>query len=164
MKIIAIDPGFDRCGVCILEKNEQTGKETLVYSECVQTGRELPFSDRLHILGTEVSRIITQHSPTVLALEELFFKNNQKTAMKVAEARGMILYLGKAHGLSVAEYTPLQIKTAITGYGRADKAQVSMMVYKLIEIPTGKKLDDELDAIACGLTHFAYYKTLGAGR
>ncbi len=164
MKIIAIDPGFDRCGVCILEKNEQTGKETLVYSECVQTGRELPFSDRLHILGTEISRIIAQHSPTVLALEELFFKNNQKTAMKVAEARGMILYLGKAHGLSVAEYTPLQIKTAITGYGRADKAQVSMMVYKLIEIPTGNKLDDELDAIACGLTHFAYYKTLSAGR
>ncbi len=161
MKIIAIDPGFDRCGVCILEKNEQTGKEVLLYSVCIETSRALPFSDRLHALGMEVTRIVKEHSPSVLVLEELFFKNNQKTVMKVSEARGVLLYIGKLHGLEVSEYTPLQIKTAITGYGRADKAQVSQMVYRLIDIENGKKLDDEIDAIACGLTHFAYYKTTG---
>jgi crossover junction endodeoxyribonuclease RuvC len=156
MKIIAIDPGFERLGVAILEKNNATGQEVLLYSTCIQTNKKLAFSERLYQLGTEVERLITEYEPSNLAIEELFFTTNQKTVMKVSEVRGMLIYTARKMGLGIYEYTPLQIKTAITGYGRADKAQIAAMVYKLIAISDEKKLDDELDAIACGLTHFAY--------
>jgi crossover junction endodeoxyribonuclease RuvC len=156
MIIIAIDPGFERLGVAVLEK--KSGTETLLYSTCVQTSKTLEFAERLFLLGVEVERIIAEYSPEALAIEELFFTTNQKTVMKVAEVRGMLIYTAKKMGLGIYEYTPLQIKTAVTGYGRADKDQITAMVYRLISVPVGKKLDDEIDAIACGLTHFAYAK------
>lgn len=159
MKIIAIDPGFERLGVAILEKNGETGTETLLYSACVQTSKKDAFTDRLLALGVAIENIIAEYSPQALAIEELFFTTNQKTVMKVAEVRGMLIYTAMKMGLTVYEYTPLQIKTAITGYGRADKDQIQLMVHRLIEVPDGAKLDDELDAIACGLTHFAYDTT-----
>ena len=95
-----------------------------------------------------------------MAIEKLFFTTNQKTAMGVSEARGVIIYEGSKTGLKIFEYTPLQIKIAVTGYGKADKSQVLFMVKKLIKIDDSIKSDDEIDAIAIGLTAFAHQRTL----
>ena len=153
MKVIAIDPGYERIGIAILEKT--TGKETLLFSECLKTSAKEPHKDRLKIIGDEISFLIKKYKPEALAIETLFFETNAKTAMKVSEARGVILYEAARSDLAIAEYTPLQIKVAVTGYGKSDKNQVIFMVNKLIKITEPIKYDDEYDAIACGLTYFA---------
>lgn len=153
MKIISIDPGYERLGIAIIEKD---GKERLLFSECFKTKAVLPFVDRLELVGREVARVVEEFKPQALAIENLFLDTNQKTAMRVAEVRGAILYQARLSGLAIYEYTPLQIKTAITGYGKATKGQVMVMVRKLIAGTENIKQDDEIDAIAIGLTHFAY--------
>lgn len=155
MRIISIDPGYERLGIAVIEK---TGKETLIFSECFKTKATLPFVDRLELIGLEVARVIEEFSPQALAIENLFIETNQKTAMRVAEARGAILYQARILGLEIYEYTPLQIKVATTGYGKATKEQVMTMVKKLILGAESIKQDDEIDAIAIGLTHFAYVR------
>lgn len=154
MRIISIDPGYERLGIAILEKQK---KETLLFSECFKTKSELPFVERLELVGREVARIIAEYQPDALAIENLFISNNQKTAMRVAEVRGAILYQSRLRGLSVYEYTPLQIKTATTGYGKATKDQVATMVRKIVPEAQNLIQDDEIDAIAIGITHFAYH-------
>lgn len=155
MRIIAIDPGYERLGIAIVEKNK---KEELIFSECFKTKASLSFVDRLELVGREVARIIEEYSPKALAIENLFIETNQKTAMRVAEVRGAILYQARLSGLEIYEYTPLQIKVATTGYGKATKAQMISMVKKLISGADSIKQDDEMDAIAIGLTHFAYVR------
>ena len=157
MKILSIDPGYDRCGVAVLEKGEG-GKESLVFSDCIKTNNKDDFSKRLFQIGKRLEEIIEEYSPSVVAVEKLFFNTNQKTAMNVSQVRGMIIYVGEKSGLNVLEYTPLQIKIAITGYGRSDKSQVTKMVPNLIKVEKEIKLDDEWDAIAVGLTCFASEK------
>jgi len=153
-RVIAIDPGYDRCGIAIVEKTN--GREVLVYSECVLTSKALPFPQRLHIIGEAVARVITEHQPKCLAMETLYFSKNTKTAIAVAEARGVITFVAASHNLPLYEYSPGSIKVAVTGSGNADKSQVIKMVPKLITIdPTKKMLDDEYDAIAIGITHLA---------
>ncbi len=154
MKIISIDPGYERLGIAILEK-EAKQKETLVFSECFKTSSKLPHNERLALIGNRIKEIIRKYKPTALATEKLFFSGNQKTAMLVAEARGVILYTGSSLGLSVFEYTPNEVKIAITGYGRSEKRQIIDMVRKLIVVTSKTKSDDEFDAIAIGLTHLA---------
>ncbi len=157
MKIISIDPGYERLGVAIIEKNIDTGsKEVLLHSDCIQTSAKLPFSERLRLLGTEVEGLIKKYKPHSLAIEKLYFQNNQKTAMHVAQTIGAIIYIAKSHGLEVFEYTPLQIKSACAGSGRANKKQIMVMLPHLIKIKKEIKYDDEYDAIAVGLTHLAY--------
>jgi crossover junction endodeoxyribonuclease RuvC len=160
MRILAIDPGYEKIGVAILEKN--LGKEVLLFSECFNTLRTESSDERLCALGKEVERVIEEYSPKCLAIEKLFFENNQKTAMRVAEARGVIIYEASRAGLSVTEFTPLQAKVAITGYGRGTKDQMKFMVEKLVHIGKKIKEDDEYDAIALGLTYFAYEKHTSA--
>ncbi len=155
MRIIAIDPGYERLGIAVLEKLPQQ-KETLVYSDCFFTPKTLSHSTRLALLGDEVKKIITEYAPTALAIEKLFFSKNVTTALLVAEARGVILYQGAAQGLNIAEYNPADIKIAVTGYGKSDKKHIIAMVPKLITITKKIKYDDEYDAIAIGLTHFAH--------
>lgn len=155
MRIIAIDPGYERLGIAVLERNK---KEELVFSTCFKTSKTLPFVERLELVGREVARVITEFEPKELAIENLFIDNNQKTAMRVAEVRGAILYQARLSGLAIAEYTPLQIKVATTGYGKATKEQVMSMVRRLISGAEKKFQDDEMDAIAIGLTHFAYVR------
>lgn len=156
MRIISIDPGYERIGIAILEKNK---KEELVFSECFKTKASLPFFDRLELIGKEVERIIKEYDPEALSIENLFIETNQKTAMRVAEARGAILYQARILGLDIYEYTPLQIKVATTGYGKATKPQVMNMVKKLVLGAENIKQDDQIDAIAIGLTHFAHYRS-----
>ena len=157
MKIISIDPGYERLGIAVLEKKLKE-REILIYSECFKTSSKLPHHERLTLIGNKIEEIIKKYKPEILATEKLFFSGNQKTAMLVAEARGVILYSGNSLGLDIFEYTPNQVKIATTGYGRSEKRQMMSMVSKLIEIKKDIKSDDEFDAIAIGLTHFAIYR------
>lgn len=157
MRVLAIDPGFGRLGVAVIDK--EAGKETLIFSDCIETPKELPLSERLAQIEAELSGVISQYDPEELAIEKLFFANNQKTAMQVAEARGVVIATAETAGLSVYEYTPVEVKVAVTGSGSASKAQVSDMVKKLIQIEKLPRYDDEFDAIAIGLTHLATLKT-----
>ncbi len=155
MKIISIDPGYERIGIAILEKETSSKKEVLLYSECFQTCAKDCFEDRLKEIGQELEKIIKKYKPKVLAIESLFFNSNQKTALMVSEAKGVMKYIALVNDLKVFEYTPLQIKIAITGYGRSTKDQILSMLPHLINIEKEVKYDDEYDAIAIGLTYFA---------
>ena len=154
MKILGIDPGFERIGIAVIEKTEKT-KDVLVYSNCFKTSAKIPFHERLTAIGNEVERVIKKYKPNALAIEKLYFTTNQKTVMGVSEARGVIVYSASRNGLEIFEYTPPQIKVAVTGYGKADKRMVMDMVPKLINIDNTIGSDDELDAIAIGLTALA---------
>lgn len=154
MRIIAIDPGFERVGIAILERIPKE-KDSLVYSSCFKTSAKIPFHERLTSIGNEIETIIKKFKPEKLAIEKLYFTTNQKTAMGVSEARGVIIYTCSRNKLDIFEYTPPQIKVAVTGYGKADKNMVMGMVPKLIKISKQTDSDDELDAIAIGLTCFA---------
>jgi len=153
MRILSIDPGYDRCGVAVVEKS--SSGEILIFSDCLQTSSKEVFSKRLSYLGKSLEQIIKNHSPKAVAVEGLFFNTNQKTAMNVAQVKGMITYVCDRAGLTLFEYTPLQIKIAVTGYGRSDKKQVTAMIPKLIRVDKEIKMDDEWDAIAIGLTCLA---------
>ncbi len=158
MKILGIDPGYDRLGIAIIDKHAK-GKEMLVYSDCLQTSAKDTIYIRLKSIGTEIARILNDFSPDALAIETLFITNNQKTAMRVAEARGIIMYEALKRDIPVFEYGPMEIKMAITGNGGSDKAQMMKMLPLLIDmkLKTAQKnaLDDEYDAIAVALTHAA---------
>ena len=158
MRILGIDPGFERLGIAILEKNKGDKKERVLFSECFKTSARLDFADRLTLLGNEIKRVIKKYKPEVLSIETLFLTTNYKTAMRVAEARGVIIYEAKSAGLEIFEASPPQIKIATTGYGRADKNQMTKMVKMLVEIDKNKTSDDELDAIAIALTAFAHLR------
>lgn len=158
MRILGIDPGYERLGIAVIEKNKGDKKEKVIFSECFKTSSKLDFTERLLLIGEEVSSVIKKYKPKVLSIETLFLTTNQKTVMKVAEARGVIMYIAKKNDLKIFEATPLQIKVATTGYGKADKGQIIKMVQMLVDIDNSKKSDDELDAIAIALTAFANIK------
>lgn len=157
MRILAIDPGYERIGIAIIDK-EKSSKELFIYSECFKTKKELPFEERLHAIGEKIEALILEYSPAILAIETLFMETNQKTGMHVSEVRGMLLYIAKTHKMKIHEYTPLQIKVAVTGYGKADKKQVMLMVPKIMTLPKKISSDDELDAIAIGITCVSHQK------
>ena len=145
MKILGIDPGIERVGIAVIE--------------CFKTSSKLSHSERLKLIGEEISTVITKYNPDALGIEKLYFETNTKTAMAVAEARGMMLYVCALAKISIFEYTPLEIKVAVTGYGKSDKQAIMHMVPKLIKLPTERNMiDEEVDAIAVALTCFAYQK------
>jgi crossover junction endodeoxyribonuclease RuvC len=152
LKIIGIDPGYDRLGIAVIEKLPKN-KEKLLYSTCIQTSSKDDFFARLAMIGTETAKILDQFMPQEMAIEKLFITNNQKTAMRVAEARGVVVYEAAKRGITVAEYSPVEIKSAVTGDGTSDKIRIIKMVKLLISIETDIKKDDEYDAIAIALTH-----------
>jgi crossover junction endodeoxyribonuclease RuvC len=156
MRVLALDPGYERLGIAVLEKKIGE-KDQLIFSECFQTPKTSVFIDRLHAVGVELRKIVKEYSPQAIAIESLFFTNNQKTAMHVAEIRGVIMYEAMNHKLRFAEFTPAQIKNAVTGDGRADKKQIFSMVVRLVKIDKEIKFDDEYDAIAIGITFLAGY-------
>ena len=157
MRVLGIDPGVERVGIAVVDKIG--GKEAYVYSECFKTSAKLTHAERLALIGTEVARVIKEHNPLALSIEKLFFQNNITTAMFVAEARGVIMYECARQGLKVYEYTPMEIKVAVTGYGKSDKTAIMQMVPRLLKLPARKMIDDEVDAIACALTCFAHERT-----
>lgn len=153
MRVLACDPGYDRLGLAVLEK--RGGREHLLFSTCILTEKTHALPDRLATIGTAFAALLAEYAPAHVAVESLFFNKNQKTAIAVAEARGVLLYLARAHACNVLEYTPQEIKVAVTGYGKSDKQQVTEMVKRLIPTVPASALDDEYDAIAVGITALA---------
>lgn len=154
-RVLGIDPGFDRLGIAVVEGN------TLLFSHCLETNKKDSLDKRLHQVGEAVRKIIEEWQPQVLAIEKLFFNQNTSSALKVAEARGVTIYEAVRAELQISEYSPQEIKIAVTSDGRADKKQVAFMVEKLIKLDVSnkKRLDDELDAIALCITHLATAKS-----
>ncbi|MDE1925533.1 MAG: crossover junction endodeoxyribonuclease RuvC [Patescibacteria group bacterium] len=161
MRVLAFDPGFERLGVAVVEKingpstSLRVNKEILVHSECVRTPATAPFSERLALLGKAAEGLIKKYRPDAVSLEDVYFAKNEKTAMKVAEVRGILVFLAASKGIPLYEYTPSEVKVAITGYGKSDKTAVAAMVARLVSLPQKIRLDDEVDAIAVGLTCLA---------
>jgi len=149
MRVLAIDPGYDRMGIAILEGD--ASRPTHIWSDCI-TPDKGTHESRLAAITAAVEAAISAYTPDVAALETLFFSVNKKSAMKVAEARGAILTVFGAHNLPVREYAPGTIKVAVTGDGRADKKGVARMIPLLISLPKKNRLDDELDSVAIGIT------------
>ena len=147
-RVLAIDPGYDRLGVALIEGDPS--KPVCVWSEVVlppKGARE----ERLACVFTALERLLTEYSPTIVAIESLFFTKNQTTGIGVAEARGAVLAAAGRAKVPVLEFSPQQVKLAVTGYGNADKKAVMVMVPKLVSLPERKRLDDEYDAIALGI-------------
>lgn len=154
---LAIDPGFDRCGWAVLDTKQSA--KPLAF-DCMVTEKSHSFFDRLSTIITQLDQIIKTYHPTELAIETLFFSKNVKTAMRVAEVRGAITGLCLQHQMKIFEYSPVQVKQAATGNGKADKKAVEKMVRMQLGIsPTLELLDDTLDALAVGITHQVARKT-----
>lgn len=156
--ILAIDPGFDRVGLAVMKLERD--KPKLLFSECLKTDSKKARPERLFSIGRRIKNVIKKWRPKVLAIETIFFNTNTTSAVGVAEARGIIIYEAKGANMEIFEYGPQTIKIAVTGYGKADKIQMANMVKKLIDLPekSSKRLDDEIDAIAVGITHLATKK------
>ncbi|MDO8621026.1 MAG: crossover junction endodeoxyribonuclease RuvC [Candidatus Levybacteria bacterium] len=151
MRILGIDPGIARCGWSIVQ-SEKFKVKSLNYG-CVETKNGLPIELRLKTVYEQITEIIEKEKPDVLAIEELFFNTNAKTAFMVGQARGVVLLTAAQNKIPVAIYTPLQVKVAVTGYGKAEKIQVGKMVKALLKLKEIPKPDDVTDALAIALTH-----------
>ena len=156
MLVLGIDPGIAITGVAFVE--ELKGKQTLIHSEAVTTGSNSHTSQRLLNLHQIINKLIKEFQPDVAALESLFFNTNAKTALIVGQARGVVQLALTQKNISIVEYTPLQVKMAITGYGRADKNQIQQMVKTILALPKILSPDDVADAAAIALTHCFSYK------
>ena len=150
-RILGIDPGTGILGFGVIDVDSR-GKAALVDGGVIRTPANQADSDRLATIYDELHEIITELKPTVMSVEKLFFAQNVTTAMSVSQARGVVLLCGKQHELELYEYTPQQIKQAVTGQGRADKKQVQEMVRVILGLNEVPKPDDAADAIACALT------------
>lgn len=151
MIILGIDPGIAIVGYGVIEyKNSRF--RTIAFG-AIQTPAHTPVEQRLKQIHTELSDLITLYKPDAMAIEELFFNSNATTGIMVAEARGVILLCGAEAGVEIYEYTPLQVKQAVVGYGKATKAQVILMVKTFLALQNPPKLDDTCDALAIAICH-----------
>ncbi len=155
MRVIALDPGYDRLGVAIMDNT--SGTDVLIYSTCLHSNKTASIPDRITDIGQQFLKLLNSYQPDTMAIETLFFNNNQKTAIAVAETRGALLYLATTHGCRVVEHHPQEIKVATTGYGKSDKTAVIAMVKRLVVNCPTDALDDEYDAIAIGITCLAVH-------
>lgn len=151
MRILGIDPGTGILGFGVIEADK--GKAQLVDGGVIRTPAKEDDAVRLQTIFEELTDIITNSKPQVMAVEKLFFAQNVTTAMTVAQARGVVLLAGQQAGLDIYEYTPLQIKQALTGYGRAEKKQIQEMVRVILKLKDVPKPDDCADALAAAITH-----------
>lgn len=150
-RIIGIDPGYAIVGWGILDFNGN--RFGVVDYGAITTGPELEFSHRLGMIYDRLSAILEQYSPDSMGIEKLYFTKNVTTGIDVAQARGVTLLAGQRRGLSVGEYTPLQVKQAVVGYGKAEKEQVMYMTKTLLGLPALPKPDDVADALAVAICH-----------
>ena len=153
MRVISVDPGYERLGVAVLDG--PTGNETYIYATCIQTSPQTPHAKRLAHIHTEFEDLLQTYKPDICASETLYANYNQKTVIQVSESRGVLLAAAANHNLQIEEYTPGQIKAAVTGHGNSDKQQVTTIVQRLVSLPDKKRYDDEYDAIAVGITALA---------
>ncbi|MCQ2771123.1 MAG: crossover junction endodeoxyribonuclease RuvC [Clostridia bacterium] len=151
MRILGIDPGLAIVGYGVVDYIR--GKFNIIAMGSIQTPAGTQTEDRIKTIYDDLNSIIDEYQPSEVSIEELFFNTNQKTAIAVAEARGVILLSCKNNGLNIAEYTPLQVKQSVCGYGRATKKQVMEMTRMLLGMTEKIKLDDTADAIALAICH-----------
>lgn len=150
--ILGIDPGFGRVGYGVIEQKKNSQDWQAVSYGCISTDPKNSFVDRLKNLHEELVRLIKEFKPARMAVEEIFYFKNAKTVIEVAQARGVIILTAVEHNLPVDEFTPLQVKQAITGYGRAEKGQMQKMVGVILKIKEPIKSDDAADALAVAIT------------
>ena len=151
MRILGIDPGFAITGYSIIDY--QGNKFKLIDSGAITTKAGVSFPLRLTKIYDDLNMIIDTYKPEAISVEELFFNNNAKTAINVAQARGVVLIVGCKKNIPTYEYTPLQIKQAVAGYGRGDKIQVQKMVKTILNVEKLPKLDDTTDSMAAAICH-----------
>jgi crossover junction endodeoxyribonuclease RuvC len=151
MRILGIDPGTGILGFGVIDVNK--GKAQLVDAGVIRTPVKEDDAVRLQTIFDELTDIIASTKPQEMSVEKLFFAQNVTTAMTVAQARGVVLLCGMQAGLKIYEYTPLQIKQALTGYGRAEKKQIQEMVRVILQLKEVPKPDDCADALAAAITH-----------
>lgn len=158
MIILGIDPGYGTVGFGVIDSRAGNKIIPVEYG-VIQTPKEDSLPKRLKVIADAFDYIIDKHNPEAVAIEELFFQNNQKTAIAVAEARGAILLTVYKKCKNLFEYTPMQIKQALTGYGKAEKKQIQYMVKVLLKLDEVPKPDDAADALAAAITHAQVART-----
>ncbi len=151
MRILGIDPGFATVGWAVIDSDR--GNLYPVAFGAITTPAHTNFESRLSIIKKDLETVIDKYSPTEMAIEELFFNTNITTGIAVAEARGVILCTAYEKGLKISEYTPLQVKQAVVGYGKAEKRQVIAMVTSILKLKSPPKPDDTADAVAIAICH-----------
>ena len=156
MRILGIDPGYERLGIAVLSGD--ASRPTYEHSECF-TPDTKDFLERLLCCGEHIAALLDEHTPDAVALETLFMTNNQKTAMHEEKRRGVLLYETHKRSIPVFEYSPPQVKLAVTGHGASDKRGVEDMVKRLVTLPTRDMIDDEYDAIAIAITHLSHSRS-----
>lgn len=158
MLVLGIDPGSAITGFGLVK--ETGNKLTAIEYGCIKTYPTESLEKRLQKIYTEMKNIIVKYKPDCFAVEELFFNKNVRTALTVGHARGVILLAGAKYNIPFYEYTPLQVKQAVVGYGRAEKAQIQFMVKTLLGLPKIPKPDDVADALAIAVCHTHFYKSV----
>jgi crossover junction endodeoxyribonuclease RuvC len=151
MIILGIDPGTAIVGFGLIEKEKKNQKLKLIKYGCIETSAKFSTAERLKIIHEGLNSLLTEHKPDIVAVEDIFFFKNLKTAIKVSQARGVILFTIADKKITVAEFTPLQIKQAVACYGRAEKIQVQRMVKTLLDLDEIPKPDDAADALAVAI-------------
>lgn len=151
MRILGIDPGLARVGWAVVDQKNK--KLSAVAFDCFETEKEVETSKRLEQIYDQIMMLIRTHEPDVLAIEQLFFAINAKTAFAVSQARGVILLAGAKKRIPNFVYTPLQVKLIITGYGRAEKDEVGKKIKRILKLKSAPKLDDTVDALAVAIAH-----------
>lgn len=156
MIILGIDPGIAKVGWGIIK--DEFGKQKVLDYGCFETSSKIDLDERLAKIYDFIVELIKKFTPEILAIEQLYFAANSKTALIVGQARGVILLAASKSNLPTASYTPLQVKQALTGYGRADKNQIQSMVGSILHLPKKVVQDDTADALAIAITHAFSYK------
>ncbi len=162
MRVLGIDPGYAICGYGLVE--ERPGKTAALAFGAVTTAAHTRFEDRLCEIYGDIAQLLKELAPDAMAIETLFFQSNQKTAVAVAEARGVILLAARQAKVPVYEYSPLQVKQSVSGYGKATKRQMMEMTRRLLKLREVPRPDDAADALAIALCHTHSARSLQFGR
>jgi crossover junction endodeoxyribonuclease RuvC len=165
MRVLGIDCGTEHTGYGLIESDGRSHR--MVAAGCIHTSPKDVLEARLLVIARGLREVIAEHTPDSAAVEEVFYAQNVKTALKLSHARGVVLLTMAEAGLPVGEYSPLEIKTSVVGYGRAEKQQVKMMVHSLLGLKVEIESEDACDAIAvaiCHATHAAFRLQIGAAR
>ncbi len=152
MRILGVDPGLTRCGVGVVDVDTRRTAEFVAVS-VVRSAIDLPLEARLLTVRNQLAELIDEWNPDVIAVERVFAQHNVRSVMGTAQVAGIVLLLAAERGISVAMHTPSEVKAAVTGYGKADKAQVTLMVTKLLKLDAPPKPADAADALALAVCH-----------
>jgi len=151
MRVLGIDCGVERTGYGLIDSDGSVHR--LVIAGCIVTSPKNPLNERLLAIARGLREVIERHGPAAAAVEEVFYAQNVKTALKLSHVRGVVLLAIAEAGIPLGEYSPLEIKTSVVGYGRAEKQQVKMMVHSLLRLDAEIESEDACDALAVAICH-----------